>query len=224
MLFQHQSEVEESITTKTTSELEPLQQWRKGLWFPVPRETRVLSLHCRKCSTLDDVCRSWHTRYVVISRRLLTSAMDRAFLERHLMMKILCPMLPCRSYTQGVQVQIKGAENCLMNSLAPEKVKGKIVLCEQGETDEVEKGYVVKSAGGVGMVMANENSSVRGIDSRSPSFAVGFKAGNAIKEYLTSTQKPTATLEFRGTRVGTEPAPVVTAFSSQAQVNSHLRY
>nr|KYP52418.1 Subtilisin-like protease [Cajanus cajan] len=112
----------------------------------------------------------------------------------------------------------KGGEVCELDSLDPEKVKGKIVLCDQGQNSGVEKGLVVKSAGGLGMVLANVESNGEELVAEAhllPASAVGFKAAKALKEYLTSTQKPTATLVFQGTRVGIKPAPVVTAFSSR---------
>ena len=47
---------------------------------------------------------------------------------------------------------------CLPGSLDPGKVKGKIVVCVRGVNARVEKGFVVKQAGGVGMVLCNDAS------------------------------------------------------------------
>ncbi|TKY70623.1 Subtilisin protease SBT1.7 [Spatholobus suberectus] len=108
---------------------------------------------------------------------------------------------------------------CSMDSLNPKKVKGKIVLCERGYNPLLEKGLAVKSAGGVGMVLAN-----REFDGEEevlvqphflPTTVVGFKAVKAIKKYLSSDPKPTATIVSQGTKVGIEPSPVVAAFSSR---------
>lgn len=43
-------------------------------------------------------------------------------------------------------------------SLDPAKVSGKIVVCTRGVNARVEKGLVVKQAGGVGMVLCNDAS------------------------------------------------------------------
>ena len=43
--------------------------------------------------------------------------------------------------------------------LDPAKVSGKIVVCTRGENGRVEKGLVVKQAGGIGMVLCNDASS-----------------------------------------------------------------
>lgn len=47
---------------------------------------------------------------------------------------------------------------CVAESLDPVKVKGKIVVCIRGNNARVEKGEVVREAGGVGMVLANDDS------------------------------------------------------------------
>jgi subtilisin family serine protease len=107
---------------------------------------------------------------------------------------------------------------CLPSSLDPKKVSGKIVLCDRGETSRTGKGNVVKSAGGLGMVIANLE-----IDGEQPvadahilpATAVGFKDGEAIKKYLFSDPKSTGTIVFQGTKVGVEPSPVVAEFSSR---------
>jgi len=111
-----------------------------------------------------------------------------------------------------------GAELCLKDSLDPEKVKGKIVFCERGNISRVEKGLVVKSAGGAGMVLANGEIHGEELVADAhllPTAAVGFNASKAIKMYLQQAQNPTATLVFQGTKVGIEPSPIVSALSSR---------
>lgn len=48
---------------------------------------------------------------------------------------------------------------CLPDSLDPEKVRGKIVVCTRGSNGRVAKGEVVKDAGGAGMVLCNDAAS-----------------------------------------------------------------
>jgi hypothetical protein len=60
-------------------------------------------------------------------------------------MRLLVPACACRSL-------------CLPGSLDPDKVKGKIVVCVRGVNARVEKGFVVKQAGGAGMVLCNDAS------------------------------------------------------------------
>lgn len=107
---------------------------------------------------------------------------------------------------------------CMTGTLIPEKVKGKIVLCDRGINARVQKGSVVKAAGGAGMVLANTAANGEELVADAhllPATAVGQKAGEAIKNYLTSDPNPTATIRFGGTKVGIEPSPVVAAFSSR---------
>lgn len=107
---------------------------------------------------------------------------------------------------------------CMTGTLIPEKVKGKIVLCDRGVNPRVQKGSVVKAAGGAGMVLSNTAANGEELVADAhllPTTAVGQKSGDAIKEYLTSDPNPTVTILFEGTKVGIEPSPVVAAFSSR---------
>lgn len=107
---------------------------------------------------------------------------------------------------------------CMMGTLDPAKVKGKIVLCDRGVNARVQKGSVVQLAGGAGMVLANTaaNGDELVADAHLlPATAVGEKSGDAIKSYLFSDPNPTATILFEGTKVGIQPSPVVAAFSSR---------
>ncbi|MCD9560002.1 hypothetical protein HAX54_018387 [Datura stramonium] len=107
---------------------------------------------------------------------------------------------------------------CMTGTLIPEKVKGKIVLCDRGINARVQKGSVVKAAGGAGMVLANTAANGEELVADAhllPATAVGQTTGDTIKNYLTSDPNPTATILFEGTKVGIEPSPVVAAFSSR---------
>ncbi|KAG5097860.1 hypothetical protein JHK82_047714 [Glycine max] len=107
---------------------------------------------------------------------------------------------------------------CITGTLSPEKVAGKIVLCDRGLTARVQKGSVVKSAGALGMVLSNTAANGEELVADAhllPATAVGQKAGDAIKKYLVSDAKPTVKIFFEGTKVGIQPSPVVAAFSSR---------
>lgn len=107
---------------------------------------------------------------------------------------------------------------CMSGSLIPEKVKGKIVLCERGVSPRVQKGAVVKAAGGLGMILANTEANGEELVADAhllPATAVGQKNGDIIKSYIFSDPKPVATILFEGTKVNVEPSPVVAAFSSR---------
>lgn len=107
---------------------------------------------------------------------------------------------------------------CMTGTLVPEKVSGKIVLCDRGINARVQKGAVVKAAGGIGMVLANTAANGEELVADAhliPASTVGQKSGDAIKSYLFSGANPTATILFAGTKVGVEPSPVVASFSSR---------
>ncbi|WCJ42809.1 Subtilase family protein [Euphorbia peplus] len=107
---------------------------------------------------------------------------------------------------------------CLPGSLQPSIVRGKVVICDRGINARVEKGAVVRDAGGIGMILANTAVSGEELVADShllPAVAVGRKAGDVIREYVSNDANPTAVLSFGGTVLNIKPSPVVAAFSSR---------
>ncbi|KAF3781550.1 Subtilisin-like protease SBT1-3 [Nymphaea thermarum] len=107
---------------------------------------------------------------------------------------------------------------CMTGSLDPRIVAGKIVLCDRGINPRVEKGQVVKEAGGIGMILANTDANGEELVADShllPATAVGAALGKEIRRYMQTSPRPTATLSFSGTNLGIRPSPVVAAFSSR---------
>ncbi|XP_031260633.1 subtilisin-like protease SBT1.3 [Pistacia vera] len=107
---------------------------------------------------------------------------------------------------------------CLEGTLNPSVVAGKIVICDRGISPRVQKGQVVKDAGGVGMILSNTAANGEELVADChllPAVAVGETEGKAIKSYALTNRKATASLTFLGTRLGIRPSPVVAAFSSR---------
>ncbi|XP_058751668.1 subtilisin-like protease SBT1.3 [Vicia villosa] len=107
---------------------------------------------------------------------------------------------------------------CLEGTLDRKLVAGKIVICDRGISPRVQKGQVVKNAGGVGMILTNTEANGEELVADChliPAIAVGEKEGKAIKQYVLTNKKPTATLAFLNTRLGIKPSPIVAAFSSR---------
>ncbi|KAE9600938.1 putative tripeptidyl-peptidase II [Lupinus albus] len=97
-----------------------------------------------------------------------------------------------------------------------------VVLCDRGVNARVEKGVVVKKAGGVGMILANtaENGEGTVADRHVlPAVAVGKIAGDKIREYAGSDPNPTVDLSLGWTVLDVKPAPVVAEFSSRGPNN-----
>ncbi|XP_077249311.1 subtilisin-like protease 4 [Tasmannia lanceolata] len=108
---------------------------------------------------------------------------------------------------------------CTAGSLNGTRFLGKVVLCDRGGlTPRLEKGSVVKEAGGVAMILANGQKDGFSTDADAhviPASHVTFADGLKIKAYLNSTGNPTATIVFKGTVIGTSPSPMVASFSSR---------
>ncbi|GLT40159.1 hypothetical protein SLA2020_143140 [Shorea laevis] len=106
---------------------------------------------------------------------------------------------------------------CFPGTLIPAKVVGKIVVCDRRGSG-ASKGFVVKEAGGVGMILANTKFFGEELTAEAhilPSSAVGEKIGDAIKKYISTEANPIATIGHGSTELGVQPSPVVAAFSSR---------
>jgi subtilisin family serine protease len=111
------------------------------------------------------------------------------------------------------------ANFCGNGSLDGFDVKGKIVLCDRGNhVDRLDKGKEVKRAGGFGMIMANQFTDGYSTIADAhvlPASHVSYVAGVNIKKYINYTANPVAQFIFKGTILGTSPAPAITSFSSR---------
>ncbi|CAN0921208.1 Subtilisin-like protease SBT5.6 [Linum grandiflorum] len=107
---------------------------------------------------------------------------------------------------------------CLPNSLSPEKVKGKIVFCMRGIGMRVSKGIEVKRAGGAGFILGNAaaNGDEVSVDAHVlPATAVVYKDALEIIDYINSTKNPTAKIGETKTVLRYKPAPFMAAFTSR---------
>ncbi|KAH9604062.1 hypothetical protein KSS87_010403 [Heliosperma pusillum] len=109
------------------------------------------------------------------------------------------------------------AKYCLNRTLSPALVKGKIVICDRGFNSRTEKGFLVKSAGGAGMLLLNTPSEGEELFADAhvlPAAILGASAARIIKDYYMLNKNLSASISFHGTEYGAR-APVVAAFSSR---------
>jgi hypothetical protein len=79
---------------------------------------------------------------------------------------------------------------CALESLDPAKVKGKIVVCVRGPNRRIEKGETVRRAGGVGMVLINDEeggTTVIADPHVLPALHISYTDGLALLAYIRST-------------------------------------
>ncbi|WVZ90621.1 LOW QUALITY PROTEIN: hypothetical protein U9M48_036906 [Paspalum notatum var. saurae] len=99
-------------------------------------------------------------------------------------------------------------------------VHGKVIVCElEGSTQsQLLTGKSVLEAGGAGMIVLGKHDSGHttfALANVLPASYVNSVDAAVIREYVKNTHKPTASVVFNGTSLGTSPAPVVAYFSSR---------
>ncbi|CAN4127478.1 unnamed protein product [Withania somnifera] len=108
---------------------------------------------------------------------------------------------------------------CKPGSLTDPAIKGKIVVCLRSVSiPRVNQGQSVKDAGGVGMILINEQQ--EGVTKSAeahvlPALDVSHADGKKILAYMNSTSNPVASITFHGTVIGDKNAPIVASFSSR---------
>ena len=114
-------------------------------------------------------------------------------------------------------VAAEDARVCLQDSLDPAKVSGKIVVCDRGVNNRVDKSAEVKRAGGVGMVLVNVSVNSLDPDVHSvPTVHLPVDDRDTVRDYVSGTTNPTIAL-LVGDQTGGSPTPipVVAGFSSR---------
>ncbi|RLM54338.1 hypothetical protein C2845_PM10G03440 [Panicum miliaceum] len=98
------------------------------------------------------------------------------------------------------------------------QVTGKIVVCVRGENDRVEKGHVVKEAGGIGMVLCNDAGSGDSVVADPHIVAAAHCSYSEcvhLFNYLQSTENPSGYINATDASFGVKPAPAMADFSSR---------
>lgn len=93
---------------------------------------------------------------------------------------------------------------CLQKSLDPAKAGGKIVICIRGNNARVEKGEVVREAGGVGMILANDQATGNELIADAhvlPATHISYSDGLALLSYINSAKYALSNSIFEQTNV-----------------------
>lgn len=107
---------------------------------------------------------------------------------------------------------------CLDSSLNSTKTRGKVLVCRHAESSmesKLEKSVIVKEAGGVGMVLIDEEDKNIAIPFTIPSAIVGRRTGARLLSYINRTRTLTSRIMPAKTVLGSQPAPRVASFSSK---------
>lgn len=118
------------------------------------------------------------------------------------------------------------ARNCVPGSLVADKVKGKIIVCDNsdGEYSVTEKAQmIIATQLGSGVVIIDEDAlSVASNYGSSPVAAVTKKDAAVILSYINTTNNPVATILATKTVTKYKPAPAVAYFSARGPTISNI--
>jgi hypothetical protein len=98
--------------------------------------------------------------------------------------------------------------------LDPAKVSGKVVICTRGGNARVDKSFAVLSAGGIGMVLADNGGGLVSESHSVPTVHVTAADGTAIKAYAVA-QAAAASAALSPFYNQSKPAPIMAGFSSR---------
>ncbi|WP_322937866.1 S8 family peptidase [Nocardioides bizhenqiangii] len=124
------------------------------------------------------------------------------------------PMVAARA-SGAAGVPANNAALCLPGSLDPAKVSGKLLVCERGTNARIEKSFVARDAGAVGMVLVNPTpNSLNGDLHAIPTVHIGNEAYDPLYDYL-DTANPVGSIVPLAPGESTTEVPEVAAFSSR---------
>ncbi|CAI0413534.1 unnamed protein product [Linum tenue] len=114
----------------------------------------------------------------------------------------------------------ESAAFCAKGSLKNIDVEGKIVICQIGSEGTEDMGQEVKNNGGAAMIVLNYQPGGYTTFAYAhvlPASYLSYRDGLVLKDYLSSTQSPTATISFQGTLIGksSQTAPRIASFSAR---------
>ncbi|XP_073048022.1 subtilisin-like protease SBT5.4 isoform X1 [Primulina eburnea] len=107
---------------------------------------------------------------------------------------------------------------CKPGTLDSNKVKGKILVCQRGETARVDKGEQALRAGAVGMILCNDKASGNEILADPhvlPTSHIKYTDGLAVFAYVNTTKNAKGFITAPKAQLNTKPAPFMASFSSR---------
>ena len=127
------------------------------------------------------------------------------------------------SLVLGSQSAAAGREGyariCAPDSLAPDQVRGRIVMCERGGVDRTAKSNEVGRAGGIGMVLINPAPSSLDVDDHAvPTVHLDPAALQAVTDYAATPNPRVTLLPGRDPSLPEFPTPQIAGFSSRGPV------
>lgn len=163
----------------------------------------------------------WITTVAASTHKILESTVELGNGERFIGASLTAGLpqtptvLAVESAADGVDAE--DAQLCFLDSLDPDAVEGKIVVCDRGVNARAEKSFVVEQAGGVGMILVNPpgQSGVNADNHFVPTVHLDVPAYEPVYDYVEGNPDATAAI-LAGENEGSDTqVPEVIPFSSR---------
>ena len=172
-------------------------------------------------STLDHPS-PWLTTVAAGTHRRAFQAVQLGNGARYVGASTTGPLTTAAPLVTSVSVKAAGATDsraalCAAGTLDAAKAAGKVVLCNRGVVDRIEKGFEVKRVGGLGMVMANTSAnSLNGDYHPVPAVHITHTDGALVRTYAATAGATARIVPLTATELAAAPqVPEVTDFSSR---------
>ena len=174
-------------------------------------------------STLDHPA-PWVTTVAAATHRRAFQAVELGNGARYVGASTTASITTATPFATSLSVKLASATDanaklCALGTLDPAKVAGKIIQCDRGVVDRIEKSAEVKRAGGAGMVMTNTSAnSLNGDFHLVPSVHVSHVDRPAILAYITAAGAGATAkiVPLNAAELAAAPqVPEVAAFSSR---------
>lgn len=137
---------------------------------------------------------------------------------------IMGASIPQTPVALAADVDAEGQDGslCQTNTLDPEKVAGKVIVCDRGVVARTDKSVEVERAGGVGMILVNLTDSSMDTDQHAiPTVHVNAPQSVALKEKVAANPGITVSLVPKDTTgEPLPPVPQVAGFSSRGPLQA----
>ncbi|KAA8528521.1 hypothetical protein F0562_035876 [Nyssa sinensis] len=130
-------------------------------------------------------------------------------------------MFPARAWVIDLPIIYNKTISACNSTELLSNVPYAIIVCDNTEIFYTQLGYLSRSNAAAGIFISDDPEIIEFSDFYYPGVVISPKDALAVIKYVESSNKPTASMKFQQTIVGTKPAPVVATYTSRGPAPSY---